>query len=67
MSKSKVVHTCYGCKSYYRVNEDGMIEYLKPFSTRHCDIENPWDCDYFANDGEPRKVTEKGGGVNERD
>ena len=49
----QIVHTCYGCKYYYRTNENRQVEYGKPFSYRHCDIENVWDCDYFANDGNP--------------
>lgn len=53
MSKREIVHTCYGCKFYYRVNSDGKKEWCVPFCYRHCDIENVWDCDYFANDGEP--------------
>lgn len=59
MSK-QIVHTCYGCKYYYRTNENGEVEYLKPFSYRHCDIKNPWECDYFVNDGEPNKKISKG-------
>ena len=55
MSKEKIVHTCYGCPYYYRTNKDGEKEYGKPFSYRHCDIENPWDCDYFANGGKPKR------------
>lgn len=51
MSK-KIVHTCYGCPYYYRVNGYGKIEYLKPHSYKHCSIED-WECDYFANGGEP--------------
>lgn len=62
----QIVHTCYGCKYYYRENENGEIEYQKPFSYRHCDIENPWDCDYFSNNGEPN-VRVKKEVQNERD
>lgn len=63
MSK-KIVHTCYGCPYYYRVNGYGKIEYLKPHSYKHCGIED-WECDYFANGGEPAIKTKevKGGGV----
>ena len=56
MAKDKIVHTCYGCPYYYRrKNEYDIPIYCEPYSVRHCDIENPWDCDYFANGGEPRK------------
>ena len=55
----KIVHTCYGCPYYYRLNSVGDKEYLQPYSYRTCDIENPWECDYFANDGEPRKELAK--------
>ena len=59
MSK-KIVHTCYGCPYYYRSNNLGDKEYLAPYSVRHCDIENIWECDYFVNNGEPRKRISKG-------
>lgn len=59
MSKKNIVHTCYGCKYYFRVNIHGEKVFLQPFSSRHCDIKNPWDCDYFANGGEPRKKVEE--------
>lgn len=55
MAKKNIVHTCYGCSYYYRVNTTGDREYLQPHSYRHCNIEDVWDCDYFANDGEPNK------------
>ena len=60
MMAKQIVHTCYGCKYYYRINDRNEIEYGKPFSYRHCDIKDTWDCDYFANDGEPNKNIRKG-------
>ena len=62
---SKTVHTCYGCPYYYRETRNGEIEYMKPYSYRHCDIKDTWDCDYFANGGEPTKIRELRGGENE--
>lgn len=58
--EKKIVHTCYGCPYYYRLNSNEKKEYLQPYSSRHCDIENVWECDYFVNDGEPRKIVRKG-------
>lgn len=58
--KKDIVHTCYGCPYYYRVNNDGEKEYLQPHSYRNCDIENTCDCDYFSNGGEPRKIKRNG-------
>ena len=55
MAKNNIVHTCYGCKLYYRVNANGEKEWGKPFSYRHCDIEHSMQCDYVLNDGEPNK------------
>ena len=51
MKKTKIVHTCYGCSYYYKINSDGQKVYLEPYSYRHCNIENPWNCDRFADGG----------------
>ena len=58
MAKGKIVHTCYGCKYYYRISEQGENQYGKPFSTRHCDIEYSMECDYVLNGGEPNVIAE---------
>ena len=47
----KVVHTCYGCQFYYRVDLNGEVKFLVPFATRHCDIEDVWKCNRFVNGG----------------
>ena len=58
MAKGKIVHTCYGCKYYYRINEQGEIRYGEPFSYRHCGIEYSMNCDYVLNGGESNKIAE---------